>query len=169
MGRAGNRLVLVVLAAALAAGLLTSVLVRPQSKLTAAQECYGTCRSATALFLSSVFVVYGREEDEHFEVMVNADARGSGIPAGQVVVESGSRVLCTIHLHSGRGMCSLTAKELTPGLHDIVAHFTGTNGFTSSRSREVTLIVLRHPFFEGPGGNGLGGHQPPGDPIFTAP
>ncbi len=83
MGKAGNRLVLVVLAAALAAGLGTSVLVRPQPKLTAAQECYGTCRSATELFLSSVFVIYGREEDEHFEVMVNADARHSGIPAGR--------------------------------------------------------------------------------------
>ena len=102
--------------------------------------------------------------------MVNADARHSVIPAGTVVVESGARVLCTIHLHSGRGMCSLTAKELSPGLHDIVAHFTAANGFESSRSREITLIVLRHPFFEGPGGNGLGGnHHTPGDPIFTAP
>lgn len=170
MFKAGNRLVLVVLTAALGSGLATSVLVRPEPKLTAAQECYGTCRSATELFLSSIFVIYGREEDEHFEVMVNADARRSGIPGGQVLVESGTRVLCTIHLHSGRGRCSLSARELRPGLHDIVAHYIGKNGFESSRSREITLIVLRHPFFGGPGGNGLGGnHQPPGDPIFTAP
>jgi hypothetical protein len=171
MGKAGNRLVLVVLAAALAAGLGTSVLVRPESALSASAECYGTCRSATELFLSTVFVVYGREEDEHFEVMVDADARRSGIPGGQVVVESGKRVLCTIHLHSERGRCSLSARELRPGLHDIVAHYIGKNGFRSSRSREITLIVLRHPFFEGLGGNGgLGGnHHTPGDPIFTAP
>jgi hypothetical protein len=169
MGRAGNRLVLVVLAAALAAGLGTSVLVRPESALTASDECYGSCRTVTDLFLSSIFVIYGREQDEHFEVMVTADHRHSGLPPGEVEVESGGKVLCTIHLHNGRGRCSLRPRELKPGLHDIVARYIARNGFESSRSREVTLIVLRHPFFEGPGGNGLGGHHIPGDPIFTAP
>ena len=92
MGRAGNRLVLVVLAAALAAGLGTSLLVRPESALTASDECYGTCRTVTDLFLSSVFVIYGREEDEHFEVMVDADHRRSGIPLGEVIEAGDLRV-----------------------------------------------------------------------------
>lgn len=172
MGKAGNRLVFVILSAALSAGLATSVLVRPQPALTASDECYGPCRTVTELFLSSVFVIYGHEEAEHFEVMVTADHRRSGIPPGEVLVESRARVLCTIHLRFGRGRCSLSARELRPGLHDIVAHYIAKNGFESSRSREMTLIVLRHRFF-GQGGNpggGLGGnHHIPGDPIYTAP
>lgn len=156
MRKAGNRLVLVTLAAALGAGLLTTTFVRAEPTLTASNQCYGRCRTATELFLSSIFVIYGREEDEHFEVRVRADNRGGETPTGQVVVESAKRVVCRVHLSHGFGMCHLSAHELKPGLHEIVAHYNGKNGFDSSTSMERTLIVLRHRFFGFGGGGGLG-------------
>lgn len=157
MRMAGNRLVLGSLAAALAGGLLTSAFVRPEAALTASHDCYGSCRTMTELSLSSIFVIYGREELEHFEVRMRADNPGNGVPTGEVMVESRKKVLCTIHLHFGRGRCSLAGHALAPGLHEIRAHYSGGNGFRSSTSMERTLIVLRHGFFGfGGGGGGLG-------------
>jgi hypothetical protein len=147
MRKAGNRLILALLGAALAAGLLTSAFVRPQSALTASEVCYGTCpASVTELFLSTDFVFYGHEHSVVFDVMVRGE-RDTGRPTGQVVVESGKTILCTIRLAFGRGMCSPSARALKPGLHAIVAHYSGPN-FRSSSSFERTLIVLRHPFFD---------------------
>jgi len=146
MLKAGNRLILALLGAALAAGLLTSVFVRPQSALTASEVCYGSCpASVTELFLSTDFVFYGHEHSLHFDVRVRGE-HDRGVPSGQVVVESGKKILCTIHLSDGQGMCSPSSRALKPGLHAIVAHYSGPN-FRSSTSFERTLIVLRHEVF----------------------
>lgn len=148
MRKAGNRLILALLGAALAAGLLTSVFVRPQSALTASEVCYGTCpASATELFLSTDFVFYGHEHSLRFDVMVRGE-RSNHRPTGSILVESGTKVLCTIHLSFGQGMCSPSSFALLPGLHAIVAHYSGDNNFKPSKSFERTLIVLRHPFFD---------------------
>ena len=146
MRKAGNRLILALLGAALAAGLLTSVFVRPQAALTAAEVCYGTCpASVTELFLSTDFVFYGHEHSLRFEVRVRGE-RDNGVPSGQVVVEAGTKVLCTIHLSDGMGECSPSSHALQPGFYAIRAHYSGPN-FRSSTSFERTLIVLRHDVF----------------------
>lgn len=148
MSKTGNRLVLGLLSSALAAGLLTSVFVRPEPKLTAAEDCYGPCTTATDLNISSPILFYGHEESARFIVRVFARSRGNGQPGGEVLVESGAKVLCRMHLHFGEGRCSPSARALRPGIHAIVAHYEGSKGFASSTSTERTVIVLRRPLFE---------------------
>jgi hypothetical protein len=147
MSKIGTKLVLGILAAALSAGLLTSVFVRPQAALTASSECYGPCPTATELFVSPEFVRYGQEELVRFEVMVRPDGHESGVPTGQVAVVSGKKVLCRVHLSFGRGVCSPHSHALKPGVHVIVAEYKGKKGFASSTSPEKGLVVLRHSFF----------------------
>lgn len=147
MSKIGTKLVLGILAAALSAGLLTSVFVRPQAALTASSECYGPCPTATELFVIPEFVVYGHEDLVRFEVVVTPEAHGTGVPTGQVAVISGKKVLCRVHLSLGRGMCSPHSHALKPGLHLIVAEYKGHKGFASSTSPEKGLVVLRHSFF----------------------
>ena len=139
-----NRLVYVLIGAALAVGLLVSVAVRPQSRLAASEDCYGLCPSVTTLSLSSSTVTYGHEQVEKFSVTVSAGAPGTGVPTGWVVVESRSRFLCLIHLHRGKGSCSLFPRELARGSYKIVAYYNGDTNFKPSVSGEQTLTVLRH-------------------------
>jgi hypothetical protein len=77
-----NRLVYVVIGAALAVGLLVSAFVGPEAQLTASEDCYGLCPSVTALSLSSSTVTYGNEQVEKFTVRVTAGAPGTGVPTG---------------------------------------------------------------------------------------
>jgi hypothetical protein len=139
-----NRLVYVLLGAALAAGLLVSVFARPEPRLTASEDCYGLCPSVTALSLSSSTVIYGKEQVEKFSVKVSAVAPGIGVPTGYVVVESGTKILCVIHLHRGKGSCSPAAWALTRGSYKLVAHYSGDTNFKPSTSNTETLTVLRH-------------------------
>src|SRR5580700_3537121 len=139
-----NRLVYVLLGAALAVGLLVSAFVRPEAKLTASEDCYGLCPSVTALSLSSSTVIYGYEQVEKFSVKVSAGAPGTGVPTGYVGVESGAKILCIIHLYRGTGSCSPAAGALTRGSYKIVAHYSGDMNFKPSTSSLKTLTVLRH-------------------------
>ncbi len=139
-----NRLVYVLIAAALAVGLLMTAFMRPGRTLTASENCYGPCPSVTVLSLSRARVVYGHEQVEKFSVKVSARTPGTGVPKGYVVVESGPKILCTIHLFHGKGSCSPTRKALRPGSHKIVAHYFGSTKFKPSTSKRKTLIVLRH-------------------------
>ena len=139
-----NRLVYVLLGAALAAGLLVSALARPEPRLTASDDCYGLCPSVTALSLSSSTVIYGKEQVEKFSVKVSAGAPGTGVPTGYVVVESGTKILCVIHLHRGKGSCSPAAWALARGSYKIVARYSGDRNFKPSTSNTETLTVLRH-------------------------
>lgn len=138
-----NRLVYVLLGAALAAGLLMSVLVRPEPRLTGAEDCYGLCPSVTALSLSSSTVTYGNEQRERFTVKVSAGAPGTGVPTGYVVVESRTKFLCSIYLYRGKGSCSPAAWALTRGSYEIVAYYRGNRNFKPSPSNMETLTVLR--------------------------
>ena len=139
-----NRLVYVLIGAALAVGLLVSIFVRPEPRLTASEDCYGLCPSVTALSLSSSTVTYGDEHVEKFSAKVSAGAPGTGVPAGYVVVESRTRILCSIHLYRGKGSCSPAAKALARGSYEIVAYYSGNKNFEPSASSRKTLTVLRH-------------------------
>jgi hypothetical protein len=139
-----NRLVYVLIGAALAVGLLVSVFVRPEPRLTASEDCYGLCPSVTALSLSSSRVSYGNERVEKFSVKVSAGALGGGVPTGYVEVASGIRTLCSIHLDRGKGSCSPAAKALARGSYTIVANYGGDKNFKPSASSQKTLTVLRH-------------------------
>jgi Bacterial Ig-like domain (group 3) len=139
-----NRLVYVLIGAALAVGLLLSAFVRPEPRLTGSEDCYGLCPSVTALSLSSSTVTYGNEQVEKFNVRVSTGASGTGVPTGYVVVESGTKILCGIHLYRGKGSCSPTAEALARGSYKIVAHYSGDLNFKPSRSSKETLTVLRH-------------------------
>lgn len=139
-----NRLVYVLIGAALAVGLLVSVFVRPEARLAASEDCYGLCPSVTALSLSSATVIYGNEQIEKFSVKVSAGVHGTGVPTGAVAMESGTKILCSIRLYHGKGNCSPAAKALTRGSYKIVAHYSGNKNFRPSTSSRKTLTVLRH-------------------------
>lgn len=138
-----NRLVYVLMGAALVVGLLVSVFERPESRLAASEDCYGICASVTALSLSSPTVTYGNEQVVRFRVKVRAGTPGTGGPTGYVVVESGTKILCSIYLHRGMGGCSPAATALKRGPHQIVAQYSGNKNFKPSTSNPETLTVLR--------------------------
>jgi Bacterial Ig-like domain (group 3) len=141
-----NRLVYVLLGAALAASLLVSVLVRPEPRLAASEDCYGLCPSVTVLSLSSSTVTYGKERVEKFSVKVSAGAPGTGVPTGWVVVESRSEFLCVVRLYRGKGSCSPADWALWPGSYKIAAYYSGDANFKPSSSGKQTLTVRRHSF-----------------------
>jgi hypothetical protein len=88
-------------------------------------------------------VTYGNEQVEKFIVTV-IGAPGTGVPTGSVVVESGTKILCSIHLYRGTGSCSSAPKALAPGSYKVVAYYGGDQNFKPSTSNWKTLIVLRH-------------------------
>jgi hypothetical protein len=139
-----SRLVYVLIGATLAIGLLVSAYVPSEPRLTASADCYGPCRSMTALSLSRPAVTYGHEHVEKFRVNVSTGANGIGRPAGSVVVESKAKVLCRIRLHLGRGSCSPAAKALAPGSYKVVANYRGNKNFKHSKSSPRTFTVRRH-------------------------
>jgi len=145
-----NRLVYVLLGAALLVGLLVSGFVRPEPTLAASQDCYGVCPSMTALSLSSSTVAYGNQQVEKFRGRVRAGTPGTGGPAGYVVVESGTKILCATNLHRGMGSCSPVTKALKLGRHQIVAHYSGNKNFKPSRSNPETLTVVRYSSLRNP-------------------
>jgi peptidase E len=145
-----NRLVYMLMGAALLVGLLVSGFVRAEPTLTAAEDCYGLCSSVTALSLSSSTVAYGNQQVEKFRVKVRAGTPGTGGPAGYVVVESGTKFLCAIYLHRGMGSCSPVTKALKLGPHQIVAHYSGNKNFKPSTSNPETLTVLRYTSLRNP-------------------
>jgi hypothetical protein len=127
---------------ALAAGLLTSAFVLPQTKLAASADCYGVCASRTSLSLSRSAVSVSDERLEEFSVKVDAGAGRTGAPTGSVDVELGGHVICRIRLSDGKGHCSLGSERLTPGSYELAAHYSGDSNFTRSTSREKHLTVL---------------------------
>jgi hypothetical protein len=95
--------------------------------------------SKTALTLSATRVTYGKEHAEHLTVTVSPQY--SGTPGGKVTVKSGTTVVCTITLVSGKGNCTLSARKLPKGTHTLTARYRGSADFTSSTSAKKTLTV----------------------------
>jgi hypothetical protein len=103
-----------------------------------------TVRKATTktrVALSTSSVTYGHEQAERLSVAVTPQFAGT--PAGTVGVKSGTRTICTIALRSGKGSCTLTAKQLRPGTYRLTASYPGKGGFSASTSAKRTLKVAR--------------------------
>lgn len=138
-----SRMVYVLVAAALAVGLVTSILVQPSPTLAADGTCYGACPSTTSLSLSRTSVTYGQEQAVRFRVQVHAD----GVPTGLVVVKSRARLLCWVRLHHGTGNCSPGPKALRPGSYRVVAYYGGDANFERSLSGYRKLTVAKRLTF----------------------
>lgn len=138
-----NKLVYLPIGGALAAGLLVTAFVQPQSKLAASQDCYGSCHSTTTLTLNRSTVVVGRESRVEFRVKVSADTAANGVPTGSVDVQAGTTVLCHFDLSHGRGSCSPGDSELAPGSYRIAALYSGDANNDPSTSSKKRLRVTR--------------------------
>jgi Bacterial Ig-like domain (group 3) len=100
----------------------------------------GTRPTSTSLALSAAKVTYGHEGAERLSVTVTSQY---GTPGGKVTVKTGTTTVCTITLASGKGRCTLTASQLRPGTHTLVAAYPGNSDFTSSASSRKTLTVVK--------------------------
>ena len=97
----------------------------------------------TALSLSAASVTFGQEQAEHMSVTVSPQY--SGTPGGTVTVKSGTSTICTITLGSGRGQCSLTARQLATGTYTLIAVYNSNSNFAGSASSRKTLTVAPAP------------------------
>jgi hypothetical protein len=93
----------------------------------------------TGLALSKSSITFGQEQAEHLSVAVAPQFGGT--PVGTVTLKTGTRTVCTIRLKSGKGSCTLTAKEFKPGTYQLTASYPGKGGFTGSGSAPRTLKV----------------------------
>jgi hypothetical protein len=94
--------------------------------------------TATALTRSHSIVTFGHEQVEKLSVSVTSK---SGTPGGKVTLKAGSTPVCTIALKSGRGSCTLSARQFKAGTHHLVANYTGTWPYTKSASSSWPLTV----------------------------
>jgi hypothetical protein len=92
--------------------------------------------STTMLKLSAVEVTYGREQVEHFSVVVSPLYSGM-VPNGTVLVMKSTTTLCTITLRSAKGSCSLASKELPPRSFSVYADYVPNASFLGSTSFEA--------------------------------
>lgn len=95
--------------------------------------------TATTLTLSAATVKYGDEQAAKPAVTVTS---ASGTPAGTVSIKTGNAVVCTITLKSGKGSCTLSAKKLPVGTHNLTATYSGAAAYTASTAPEKTLKVV---------------------------
>jgi hypothetical protein len=87
-------------------------------------------------------VTYGDEQTEHISVSVSPQHSGS-MPAGTVTIKKSATTLCVIKLSSGKGSCTLSAKNLKVGTYHVVATYDGSKSYQGSTSAKVTLIVAK--------------------------
>jgi hypothetical protein len=97
--------------------------------------------TSTSLALSAAKVTDGREQAEHLTVRVVS--KHGGTPSGTVSVKAGTATVCLVTLRSGRGSCTLAARQLKPATYHLVAHWPGGPGFHGSASAARTLTVAK--------------------------
>ena len=114
---------------------------KPENLLVLRNRRFGGTVTEVRMSRSAVF--YGHEQAEKFSVTVSADSPGMGVPTGNVVVDLGTKTLCTVHLSRGAGTCSPTARALVPGRYRITAHYGGNKNFKPSTPRGELLFVVR--------------------------
>lgn len=103
----------------------------------------GTPRAptSTTLNLSAKRIAFGREQGERLTVTVRP--RLSGAPAGTVVISAKTKTICTLrHLNHGTASCTLTRRQLRPGTYRLVARYSGSSTFLSSKSAAKVLTVF---------------------------
>jgi hypothetical protein len=93
------------------------------------------------LSMSAARVTYGHERSERLTVKVTGQYAET--PAGKVTVKSGKVTVCTITLASGRGSCTLAAREFPVGTRTLVAVYSGSGDFTGAASARKTLKAVR--------------------------
>jgi hypothetical protein len=110
---------------------------------SAAEKSFTVAKAAsrTSLSVSASKVIYGREQSEKLSVVVSPQY--SATPAGRVTVKTGTTVLCTITLKSGKGSCRLSATKLKTGSHRLVADYAGSSDFNGSASATRTVTVVK--------------------------
>ena len=99
--------------------------------------------TSTVTVLSSPKTTYEGENSEKLTVQVSEPTAGSSFVTGEVIVKSGSTVLCKPTLKAGLATCKLTRAQLPAGQHTIVADFAGSANLLSSSSKPVILVVAK--------------------------
>jgi hypothetical protein len=99
--------------------------------------------TTTTVTASSATATWGSEHSLVFSATVDDSQSGSvGVPTGDVSIEQGSSVLCTVTLSNGSGTCSPAATALPPGTYPITASYGGDSNFNPSPlSAPVTLAI----------------------------
>jgi hypothetical protein len=97
--------------------------------------------TATTLALSPATVSFGREQAAHLTVRVTGQP--GDVPSGTVTIKAGSTIVAVITLHHGKGVKTLTARQLRPGVYHLTAHYGGDLGNKASASRSKVLTVKR--------------------------
>jgi hypothetical protein len=65
----------------------------------------------------------------------------SGTPGGRVTIKAGTKTVCTITLKSGKGSCTLSAKEFSAGKCHLTANYVPTWPYARSASSSWPLTV----------------------------
>ena len=94
--------------------------------------------TATTLARSHSVVTYDHEQLEKLSVAVTSK---SGTPGGRVTIKAGTKTVCTITLKSGKGSCTLSARQFRPGGYHLVADFTPAWPYARSASSSWPLTV----------------------------
>jgi len=103
-----------------------------------------TVKSATntTLKLAPLKVTYGNEQVEVMSVKVSPEF-AAPTPTGKVTISEGKTTLCVLTLLSGKGSCSLSSRELKPGIYHLVATYGGSTNFEGSTSAKETITVAK--------------------------
>jgi len=96
----------------------------------------------TALKLAPLKVTYGNEQVELMSVKVSPEF-AAPTPTGKVTISEGKTTLCVLTLLSGKGSCSLSSKELKPGIYHLVATYGGSTNSKGSTSAKETITVAK--------------------------
>ena len=97
--------------------------------------------SKTVLTLSATKVTYGDEQVEQLSLTVSPEFAGP-TPTGKVSISESKTTLCVITLSSGKGSCSLSAKEIkTAGTYRLVATYGGSLKVAGSFTMETLTVV----------------------------
>jgi hypothetical protein len=98
-------------------------------------------KSKASLTPSAAKVTYGHEESERLSVKLSPQY--SGTPAGTVAIKAGRTTVCVIKLRSGKGTCTLSAKELPAGTYHLLALYAGNSDLARSASPAKTVKVVK--------------------------
>ena len=103
--------------------------------------------TTASVIASSASGTWGSEQSLVFAATVADTQAGSvGVPTGQVSVEQGADVICTITLSNGAGTCSPAATALAPGTDPITASYSGDLNFNPSPlSSPISLTISPAP------------------------
>jgi Bacterial Ig-like domain (group 3) len=95
--------------------------------------------ASAALARNTATVQFGHEQSAHLTITVKPGT--GGIPAGDVTIMAGQRILATVPLTSGTATWTMPAKKLRPGTYRLSATYTSSNGYETATSGKRTFVV----------------------------